>query len=122
MRNAVFLAATALAASLGAATPAAAQDAYQCSGIGVEEREAASTVPHTLRIEFAQRDGHYLGGVEARISRGGTEVVAVTCPGPWLLAILPDGSYRVSASFEGQTRTADVTIRDGKRQRLVMAF
>ena len=102
---------------------AGADTIYQCSGIGLEEREAAENVPHTLRLEFAQADGHYLGGVAASLSDArGNEILAVRCPGPWVLLDLPDGTYRVSASFEGKTVTRKVTIRGGKRKRQVLVF
>lgn len=116
-------AACALAAQITAAPPAgAAQPAYQCSGIGVEERAAADAVPQTLRLIFAEPDGHYLGGVAARVSAGGTDLVDVTCPGPWLLLDLPDGRYKVSASFKGKTVSRVVTISGGKRQKQVFIF
>ena len=111
------------AAALGlSALPAGAETAYQCSGIGSEEREAAESVPHSLRLVFAQPDGHYLGGVAARVSAGGAELVNVTCPGPWLLLDLPAGRYQVSASFEGKTVTRDVTLSGGGRQEQVFTF
>ena len=109
-----------VSAALG---PIRADTIYECSGIGLEAREAAENVPHTLRLEFAQADGHYLGGVEAILSdAGGNEILAVRCPGPWVLLDLPDGTYRVSASFEGKTVTRRVTIRGGKRQKQVLVF
>ncbi len=118
--HAVLAAAVALLATAG---PARADTIYECSGIGLEAREAAETVPHTLRLEFAQADGHYLGGVEASLSdAAGNEILAVRCPGPWVLLNLPDGTYRVSASFEGKTVTRTVTIRGGKRKRQVFVF
>ncbi len=108
---------------LATAGPARADTIYECSGVGLEQREAAENVPHTLRLEFAQADGHYLGGVEASLSdAGGSEILAVRCPGPWVLLDLPDGTYRVSASFEGKTVTRKLTIRGGKRQKLVLVF
>ena len=120
--HAVLAAATLILVS-AALGPARAQTIYQCSGIGLEEREAAETVPHTLRLEFAQADGHYLGGVEASLSdSGGNEILAVRCPGPWVLLDLPDGHYRVSASYQGKTVTRNVTIRGGKRKRQVIVF
>ena len=48
--------------------PARADTIYECSGIGLDEREAAENVPHTLRLIFARPDGHYLGRVEASLS------------------------------------------------------
>ena len=109
-----------VSAALG---PIRADTIYECSGIGLEEREAAENVPHTLRLEFAQADGHYLGGVEASLSDAGVnEILAVPCPGPWVLLDLPDGTYRVSASFGGKTVTRNVTIRGGKRMKQVFVF
>jgi hypothetical protein len=109
-----------VSAALG---PVRADTIYECSGIGLEQREAAENVPHTLRLEFARADGHYLGGVEASPSdAAGSEILAVRCPGPWVLLNLPDGSYRASASFEGKTVTHRVTIRGGKRQKQVFVI
>ncbi len=116
-------AALTLLATADPAGPARAETIYQCSGIGLDEREAAENVPHTLRLVFARPDGHYLGGVEASLQdSGGSELRAVRCPGPWVLLDLPDGSYQVSASFEGKTVTRKVTIRGGKRQKQVFVF
>ena len=115
--------AAALILASAALGPARADTIYECSGIGLEEREAAETVPHTLRLEFAQADGHYLGGIDASLSdAGGKEILTVRCPGPWVLLDLPDGTYRVSASFGGKTVTRNVTIRGGKRQKQVFRF
>ena len=103
--------------------PARAQTIYECSGIGLDEREAAENVPHTLRLEFAQPDGHYLGGIETSVTdKSGKEILSVRCPGPWVLLNLPDGRYSVSAGFEGKTVTRKVTIRGGKRQKQVFIF
>ena len=102
---------------------ARADTIYECSGVGLEQREAAENVPHTLRLEFAEADGHYLGGVETSLSdRSGNEILSVRCPGPWLLLNLPDGSYGVSARFEGKTVSRKVSIRGGKWQRMVLVF
>ncbi len=112
-----------LLATADPAGPARAETIYECSGIGLEEREAAENVPHTLRLIFARPDGHYLGGVEASLSdAAGSEILAVRCPGPWVLLNLPDATYQVSASFEGKTVTRKVTIRGGKRQKQVFRF
>lgn len=108
--------------SAESSTPATAQLGYQCSGIGVEERAAAESVPQTLRLIFAEPDGEYLGDVTTRVSSGGTELVNVTCAGPWLLLDLPDGRYKVSASFKDKTVSRVVTIHDGKRQKQIFVF
>ena len=97
---------------------ARADTIYECSGIGLDQREAAENVPHTLRLEFAQADGHYLGGVDTSLSdQSDNEILSVRCPGPWVLLNLPGGIYRISARFEGKTVTRKVTIRGGSRLR-----
>ena len=64
----VTLAAAALGLFAAAGGPAWAKTPYECSGIGTEEREAAETVPHNVRLVFAQVDGHYLGGVDTKVN------------------------------------------------------
>lgn len=102
--------------------PAQAQVSTECSGIGEEERAMAEQIPHTLRLVYAQPDGDYLGNVETRITGDGGELVNVTCPGPWVLANLPTGSYQVSATFRGETKSRQVTVSGGRRQEQVITF
>lgn len=102
---------------------ARAQASHECSGIGEEERAAAESVPHTLRIVYAQADGHFLGGADTVITdAGGTQVLATRCPGPWVLVNLPDGAYKVSATLRGKSVTRSVTISGGRRQKQVIVF
>lgn len=100
----------------------AQQVAHECSGIGVEGREAAENVPHTLRLVYAEPGGNYLGGVETRITGPGGELVNVRCPGPWLLVDLPDGTYEVTASVRGETKSRRVTVSGGRQQEQVFTF
>lgn len=103
--------------------PVQANSLYECSGIGMEGREAAKQVPHTLRLVVARPDGHYLGNVEARVSdRSGSEVVSARCPGSWVLLDLPGGTYEVSASFGAQTKTRTVTVSSGTPQEQIFVF
>jgi glucose/arabinose dehydrogenase len=88
------LAAAALAALAG--LPAQANDSAVCSGVGIQGRAAAKSVPYTLK---------------------GGEMVNVTCPGPWVLANLPAGNYKVTATFNGKSETRSVTVSaKGQRQ------
>jgi hypothetical protein len=123
IRTSLTAALALLAATAMGTNTARADTIYECSGIGLEQREAAENVPHTLRLEFAQADGHYLGGIETSLTdRSGKEILAVRCPGPWVLLDLPDGRYGVSASYQGKTVTRKVTISGGKRKRQVLVF
>lgn len=117
---ATLLAAASLAAL--AVLPARAQVTAECGGIGVEGRALAENVPHTLRLVYARPEGHYLGNVETRISGAGGELVQVRCPGPWVLVNLPAGTYQVSATFRGQTKSRQVTVSGGGPQEQVITF
>ena len=105
-------------AVLAGALPARADAPVECSGIGDEQRAMAESVPHTLKLVYARPDGHYLGDVQTRISAGGDEVVNVRCPGPWVLVDLAPGTYEVSATFEGQTKTRRVTVGGDRREQV----
>lgn len=90
-----------------------------CSGIGDESIEEAATIPHTLKLVYAQADGHYLGAVATRITGpGDTVVVEAMCDGPWLLVDLAPGTYKVAATFEGQTKTRTVTVGKSASQQV----
>lgn len=117
--------ATLLAAAMVAALtslPAQAQVGVECGGVSEEGRAMAENVPHTLKLVYARPDGAYLGAVATRISRGGEVLVDVTCPGPWVLASLPAGTYEVSATFQGQTKTRRVTVSGGRPRQQVFTF
>ena len=46
----------------------------------------------------------------------------ITCPGPWLLADLPAGTYKVTATYKDRTKTVTVDVAAGKRTRQVITF
>lgn len=120
-----------LAATIGAgafvallAAPAFAQSPGQvpflCVGVGAEQRELAANTPYSLKLMYAEPDGHYLADVTTRITDGsGAVVLYLICGGPWLLVDLPAGNYQVEASFEGQTKTQSVTVGQSQREQLI---
>lgn len=108
------LAAAALAVMAG--LPAQANSSAVCSGVGIQGRAAAKSIPYTLKLVYAAPNGHYLGAVKTQISGKGGEMVNLTCPGPWVLANLPAGHYKVTATFAGKSETRSVTV-SGKGQR-----
>jgi hypothetical protein len=58
-----------LAAGMAAtliAAPALAQSPYLCTGVSENERMEAEGFDHSLRLVFAQPDGHYLADVHTR--------------------------------------------------------
>lgn len=115
------LAAVALSAPAVATTPNAVS--YLCGGVGENSRAEAEAFPHSLKLVFAQPDGHFLADVSTRITdANGDEVVNTTCSGPWLLTDLPDGQYQVEATFNGQSKTISVSVDGPAQQETLITF
>lgn len=115
--------AAATAATMAATAQPVAAETYQCAGIGVEGREFAKTVPHNLRLVFAQPNGDYLGDVQARVLDSATgDVVTASCPGPWILLDLRPGVYEITASHGGAAKTRSFTLLGKGTQEQVFTF
>lgn len=88
--------------------------AWVSGGIGTHERERLSQhfgPDYNLKLEFARVDGHYLGDVAVTITDArGDPVLSAPSPGPWFLAELPAGDYRVIASADERTFERPVSI------------
>lgn len=91
-----------------------------CTGIGREIRENPEWNAYALRIEVAGEQGQFLGNVEIGFLRNGESVVELVCGGPWILAQLEPGTYNVTASFEGASRTGAVNVVPNGQARLVL--
>jgi hypothetical protein len=99
--------------------------AFMSGGAGADQRaamkHAASGYP--LELEFVhgiKRAREYLSGVHVDIKgANGQTALKTVSDGPLLLAKLPTGRYSVSATNAGHTETKNVTIADGKHQRLL---
>jgi len=121
MKPILAIAAAALLA--GAAQTAHAETPYACSGTSEEERAQAEAKPHSLRLVYAQPGGSYLGDVTTRIAdSGGQVLVETTCEGPWLVVDLPGGSYEVTATYRGETKTQSVAVEEGATREQVITF
>ena len=127
-----ILASLALAAPLCAlAQPLAFQRsgdiAWVCGGVGSEERRALDAMRPEARLELllvtAPR-GAYVAGAHVTIAspRGGTPV-SFDADGPTCLVQAPPGRYRIEASYDGTTRSAQANVgRAGKPARAVLSF
>ena len=87
---------------------------YFSAGVGVEERSAAYP-PFPLKLVFTAGGKPYVAGVSVTVrqSNGSTVVTipAEQITGPWLFLDLPDGSYHIEATMEGQPeRLEDVRV------------
>ncbi|WPL16554.1 hypothetical protein Thiowin_01519 [Thiorhodovibrio winogradskyi] len=97
--------------------------AWVSGGIGTHEREQLSKhfgQDYNLKLEFARVDGHYLGDVAVTImDRRGDPVLSAPSPGPWFLANLPAGEYRVMASVDERSFERPVSIPEQGSRTLV---
>jgi len=93
---------------------------YLNGGVGADEqatmRRVAKEFP--LRMVFSEgKDGEFLADVPMMIlDSSGNSIFALRGAGPMLYVVLPQGQYKISARFNGVTRTQQVTIagKDGK--------
>ena len=68
-----------------------------------------------LRLLLAERNGAYVAGVHVQISdRQGKTMLDIADAGPYLLAKLPTGTYRIDATYEGRRQSRQIHLRDGQ--------
>lgn len=97
-------------------------------GIGIDEstamKEAAPKYP--LELVFGAREGAtqaYNADVHVKVTdRAGKTVIDTTANGPYLLAALPNGSYKVEATADGVTKTERADVKKGAHKRLVFSW
>jgi len=99
--------------------------AYVTGGIGDEEQQALSTLApkFNLKLIFARRDLAYHADTILRISdQNGKEVLAAEDVGPYFLAKLPPGKYRITAENAGEnagkTQVQTASVSPGKQTSL----
>jgi hypothetical protein len=99
---------------------------YFSAGVGIEER-SAEYPPFPLKLVFTAGGKPYVAGVSVTV-RQGTGPTIVTIPseqitGPWLFLDIPDGSYHIEATMEGQTeRLDDVKVERGTQKTLYVRW
>jgi len=80
-----------------------------CTGTTTDVREDPKWQAYSLRLEFAGKDGQYLGDEQVNVSGNG-QSISVHCNGPWVLMKLPPGTYKVTADV-ADAGHKDVTVR-----------
>lgn len=87
---------------------------YISGGVGEEsmERLKALSGDFNLKLVFALKSGDYLSDVRVTIlDAGGSTILDTTARGPWLLARLPPGNYRIVATLAtGRPQVQQVAI------------
>ncbi|GAB7129273.1 carboxypeptidase regulatory-like domain-containing protein [Silvimonas sp. JCM 19000] len=92
---------------------------YVSGGVGDEEMAQLKSVEkdYNMRLLFTGRDGEYQSGVKVQVTDAkGNVALDTTTSGPYLLAKLPAGRYKVNAQLDDaqQTRTTVVNERGAK--------
>ncbi|MBL8701226.1 MAG: carboxypeptidase regulatory-like domain-containing protein [Alphaproteobacteria bacterium] len=115
----LLLAAGASDAALALDEKAQGDVLYVTGGVGdAEIAEIKAMAPrYPLQILTADRSGQYVAGAHVTLSRGGRDVFDATLDGPYLLAKLAPGSYRLRASFEG--RQVERMVQVGTRSQAI---
>lgn len=95
-----------------------------CAGIGRESTGDPRWSTYPVRIEFADDRAEYLADLDIRIATAkGAAVLAVRCNGPWFLAKLPSGKYKVSATYEGRLTSSAKFMSPARGQsRVIVRF
>jgi len=87
---------------------------YATGGAGEEEREALQGMQrdYSVKLTFADKaSGVYLADVGVQVTgKKGDTVFEVPDAGPTPLVKLPPGQYKLSATHEGNTKTARLTV------------
>ncbi len=93
-------------------------------GVGSEERETLERDPgYNLKVVAAMQGGQYLADVDVAIlDAGGAPVVTARTNGPWLMAELPPGGYRLVADYRGASQSRDFTVARAGRQEVVLRW
>jgi hypothetical protein len=79
----------------------------------------ANSQKYDLKLVFALKSGAFMSGVKVNISDvRGNPVLDATSDGPWFLASLPAGSYRIVATSSGNAITQQVAVEPTKLKTL----
>ncbi len=101
---------------------------YVTGGVGEDEattfKRAAAGFP--LELQFVRKAtprDEYLADVKVKIlDHSGNVLLDAVSDGPFLLAKLPSGSYRIEADHFGVIKRHSVDIRAGKHERAVFVW
>ncbi|GLS03207.1 hypothetical protein GCM10007860_03500 [Chitiniphilus shinanonensis] len=114
----------ALSAPLFAAD-ATAQPNFVTGGVGDEELASLNAVKpqYNVRLLLTQKDGAYVAGVPVTVvDRKGTTILESESKGPYFFVQLPDGNYRISATYEGKTLARTVSVKGNAARNVHFAW
>lgn len=98
--------------------------AFVCTGFGEEERSDPRFEAFPVKLIFATASGDFYANVDVTITDdAGAEVFRAHCDGPWLLVVLPSGTYRVTArAANGETVKARLAVPGQGQVSLALRF
>lgn len=113
-----------LAAAFAQYTTSATAFAQDTLSTGAGGNTRIGYADYSLKLIFALRAGPYVAGVDVTIyDESGAKIVDAYSKGPWFLAKLPPGTYRVIARRKGgRAAAATVTITEGKQKRAFLTW
>lgn len=86
---------------------------YVSGGVGTTsiDRLAALARDFNLKLVFALKSGDYVSDVKVTIANAaGKTLVDTTSEGPWLMAKLPAGNYKIAATFAGNAEKRTIAV------------
>jgi hypothetical protein len=101
---------------------------FVTGGVGSDEWQAfeGAEKQYPLTLEFAKQArprAEFLSDVQVVIQdMKGNEVLNTTTRGPFLLANLPQGEYKVAARYEGNTKQSTVRVDKAANRRVVFEW
>ncbi len=83
---------------------------YVSGGVGLDERTTMTDMAarYNLRLEFALTNRDYLGAVQVTLK--GPATLEAVSDGPWFMAKLPPGEYRLTAVADGAAKSEKVSV------------
>ncbi|MGE5256860.1 MAG: hypothetical protein ACM3KE_09330 [Hyphomicrobiales bacterium] len=89
---------------------------FASGGVGLSERMDMDAMAknYNIKMVFAEAPRDYVSGVTVKIvDHSGKMLLETTSNGPWFFAKLPQGDYRVEASFRNHREVKDLKVASG---------
>jgi hypothetical protein len=86
---------------------------FVSGGVGTDSTDRLSSLAKdfNLKLVFALKSGDYVSDVKVTIAdAAGKTLLDTTSEGPWFLAKLPAGNYRIVATFAGNAEKRTIAI------------
>jgi hypothetical protein len=89
---------------------------YASGGVGLDEQMEMNAMAknYNLKMVFAEAPRDYVSGVKVKIvDHSGKVLLETTSSGPWFFAKLPQGDYRLIASFHDHPEMKNLNVASG---------